>query len=94
MHTSIQKAEAGEFEAILIYRANSRTTKATQQRDHVSENKKQTNKQNREKDRGAMLDSPSTRQEEGERMEMQVLSTTGNKPPLLSGSLGNVYGPL
>jgi hypothetical protein len=41
-----------------------------------------------------MLDSPSTRQEEGERMEMQVLSTTGNKPPLLSGSLSNVYGPL
>lgn len=53
---------------------------------------RQTNKT--EKDRGAMLDSPSTRQEEGERMEMQVLSTTGNKPPLLSGSLSNVYGPL
>lgn len=36
-----------EFKDSLVYIANSRTTKATQQRDHVSENKKQTNKQNR-----------------------------------------------
>jgi hypothetical protein len=40
---SFKKAEAGEFKASLIYRASSRTAKATQ-RNPVSKTNKQTNK--------------------------------------------------